>query len=54
MRIAIKFLASPPNQFLVFSPNRKHTEKQEPKAQLLHEYSTAWTDNVVKFSDRGL
>lgn len=37
-------------QFLVFSPNRKqHTEKQEPKTQLLHEYRTAWTDNVVKW-----
>lgn len=53
MRIATKFLASPPSQFLVFPPNRKHTEKQEPKAQLLYEYNIAWTDNVVK-CDRGL
>lgn len=43
-------ISSKATQFLVFSPNAKqHTEKQEPKTQLLNEYNTAWTDNVVKY-----
>lgn len=42
-------ISSKSTQFLV-SPNRKqHRENHEPKAQLLPEYRTAWTDNVVKY-----